>query len=218
MRLKFAEQIAYSSKEAVRLTYELAVKCKYIQGVFVETGVAAGAQIIAMHNGAPYKMIYAFDSFEGIPLPSNRDNQMPGIKMLTETEQKCLPDPGKQALMSSGATVYTVAQFMDNMIKGQVDTTKLVTVPGWFENTIPYYASDIESIALLRLDGDLYYSTMVPLQHFFEKVRSGGYVIIDDWALPGCRAACRDYFGSIQYEPDLQFLRGNDFTIAYFKV
>src|SRR5688572_22202450 len=109
--LKYAERIAYSSKEVLQFTYDMAMKYKDSPGVYVECGVAAGAQIIAMAAGAPNKTIYAFDSFEGIPLPSNKDDQMPGIKMLSKEEQSELPNPGEQVLESSGATSVSLEDF-----------------------------------------------------------------------------------------------------------
>lgn len=210
--LDYAERIAYSSKETLRFTYDMAVRYKDSPGVFVEAGVAAGAQIIAMMSGAPGKLIYAFDSFQGIPLPSNRDDQMPGIAMLTKVEQRALPSPGKQALISSGATLVSEGDFWHN-----IDTAfgpkkhSVKVVKGWFEDTIPDYETG--PIALLRLDGDLYNSTWVCLQHLFPKVVSGGIVIIDDWNLPGCQAACVEYFELIGYQPEWKFIS----DIAYFE-
>src|SRR5687768_14876467 len=95
--LEYAEHIAYSTKDTLKLSYDMAVKYKDTPGVYVECGVAAGAQIIAMHSGAPDKLIYAFDSFEGIPLPSCMDDQYPGIIMISEEERRALPGPGYQA-------------------------------------------------------------------------------------------------------------------------
>lgn len=200
-------------------TYEMAKKFKDYQGVYVECGVAAGAQIIAMAYGAPNKTIYAFDSFEGIPLPSNRDDQMPGIAKLSEWEQRALPDPGKQVLETSGATAVLEEHFWDHIYKSGVDGDNVITVKGWFEETMPMvdgwmHFQPMEGINILRLDGDLYNSTFVCLQYLFPMVLSGSCVIIDDWTLPGCQAACKEYFELIGYEPDYKFISGT----AYFFV
>jgi O-methyltransferase len=51
-----------------------------------------------------------------------------------------------------------------------------------------------ERFALLRLDGDLYESTMDGLRHLYPKLSVGGYVIIDDYgAIPACKAAVDDF-------------------------
>lgn len=224
--LDYAERIAYSSKETLRFTYDMAVRYKDSPGVFVECGVAAGAQVIAMAYGAPNKQVIAFDSFEGIPLPSNRDDQMPGIMMLTETERRLLPDPGKQKLETTGATSVSLEDFWDNIEnafgeKSRSAIQSIEPIKGWFEETLPlvnelrynhiFYIEN--GISLLRLDGDLYNSTWVCLQHLFPKVVSGGCVIIDDWHLPGCQAACVEYFELIGYQPEWKFIS----DIAYFE-
>lgn len=212
----YAEQIAYSSKETLKFSYDMAVKYKDTPGVYVECGVAAGAQIIAMAAGAPNKVIYAFDSFQGIPWPSNRDDQMPGIRRLTDGEINALPDPGKQVLETSGATSVSEADFWQhvyNAFGNSTDFRNIKVVSGWFEETVS--KSDTGSIAILRLDGDLYNSTFVCLQNLYPKVIKGGIVIIDDWQLPGCRQAVEDYFNGLDVTegfPIIKFIS----NIAYF--
>lgn len=208
--IEYAKQIAYSSKETLMFTLEIANQYQFKRGCFVECGVAAGAQIIAMRYGAPKMRIHAFDSFQGIPLPSNRDNQMPGIKMLTEYERTLLPDPGKQALVTTGATAVSVEGFKEHLVNSGVGLDNIVIHEGWFEETVA--KSDTGPIAILRLDGDLYNSTLVCLQHLFERVIPGGCVIIDDINLKGCADACEEYFALINYQPDYKFIS----TIAYF--
>lgn len=196
--LEYAEQIAYSTKETLHFTYEKSKEYKDHPGVYVECGVAAGAQIIAMAYGAPEKTIFAFDSFQGIPLPSNRDNQYPGIRIISEDEQALLPAPGQQVLESSGATVVDFETFGGHLIVSGVNRNNVIPVSGWFEETTKEFN---EQIAILRLDGDLYNSTLVCLQNLFPKVIYEGLVIIDDYELQGCRDACIDYFQSIGYFP-----------------
>lgn len=197
--LNRAKQLAYSSEETLIFSYDCAVKMKDTDGDYVECGVAAGAQIMAMAAGAPDKIIHAFDSFEGIPLPSNRDNQMPGIRALSKKEISKLPAPGKQLLKSTGATSISIKDFVNNITTAKINTDNIIVHPGWFENTVS--KTTIEKISILRLDGDLYNSTYVCLKHLFPLVITGGIVIIDDWQLSGCRAACKDYFKEINFKP-----------------
>jgi O-methyltransferase len=63
---------------------------------------------------------------------------------------------------------------------------------GWFKDTLPN--TPIEKLALLRLDGDMYESTMDALTHLYSKLSIGGYIIIDDWgAVPACKNAVIDF-------------------------
>lgn len=203
--MKYASRICYSSRETLQHTWDCAKYASRLEGDFVECGVAAGAQIIAMRDADPEKIIHAFDSFEGIPLPSNRDDQMPGIKFLTEEEQRALPNPGEQKLEKSHATVVAADDFIDHMFAAfpGLDISNVMLHQGWFEETMPN--NDLDKISLLRLDGDLYNSTYVCLDHLFHKVVKGGIVIIDDWRLPGCKAACLDYLQKIGYTPNFIF-------------
>jgi O-methyltransferase len=210
--LEYAEQIAYSTKETLQFSYDMAVKYRNINGVYVECGVAAGGQIIAMCAGAPDKVIYAFDSFQGIPLPSNRDDQMPGIKFLSKKEQRNLPNPGEQILESTGATSVSEEDFIQHLKNSGVNYHNVKVVPGWFEHTVRLFGSFNTQIAILRLDGDLYNSTFECLKYLFHKVIPGGVVIIDDYELQGCRDACIDYFQLIGYVPKYQHVS----NIAYF--
>lgn len=226
--IAYAEQIAYSSKEVLRFTYDMSVKYKDSPGVYVECGVAAGAQIIAMAAGAPNKTIYAFDSFEGIPLPSNKDDQMPGIAFLTKAEQMALPDPGKQELKSSGATVVSLEDFENHIKDSGVNfPERIIAVKGWFEEMIPKFLEAGEpglrifpnafDIAILRLDADLYNSTYVALKYLYPKVIKGGLVIIDDWALEGVRLAFRDYFPyEWRLHADLNVIESGDSQVLHW--
>lgn len=233
--LDYAKQIAYSSESVLRFTHDMAVKYKDSPGVYVECGVAAGAQIIAMAAGAPNKFIYAFDSFEGIPLPSNKDNQYPGIRFISESEQMALPNPGEQVLESSGATVVSEESFrehIDNAIGIDYEDgvgfgftlnlkngCHVVTRVGWFEEVLP--VNPVPPISILRLDGDLYNSTYVCLKYLYPKVIKGGICIIDDFALSGCRDSVNDYFADLRArninEPiKMQFIKDENSTVAYW--
>ena len=63
---------------------------------------------------------------------------------------------------------------------------RVVFLDGWFKDTLP--AAPIERLAVLRLDGDMYELTMEALTALYDKVSTGGFVIIDDY---GCIDACR---------------------------
>jgi hypothetical protein len=45
----------------------------------------------------------------------------------------------------------------------------------------------------MRLDGDLYESTMDAFTHLYPKLSPGGFVIVDDMCLEGCVKAVEDY-------------------------
>lgn len=208
--LKYAQRIAYSNLETLVFTNAVAWQYSDKKGCYVECGTAAGAQVIAMRYGAPNKLIHVFDSFQGIPQPSNKDDQIPGLRMLSKIEQSELPNPGEQEMKTTGITAVDVESFKKHLVDSGAGLENVIIHEGWFEETLP--DNDVGDISILRLDGDLYNSTFVCLKHLFPKVLAGGCIIIDDWELSGSRMACIDYFHSIKYNPKYQFIS----NIAYF--
>jgi len=67
----------------------------------------------------------------------------------------------------------------------------VVFIKGFFETSIP--SAPIDKLAILRLDGDMYSSTIQVLNALYDKVSTGGYIIVDDWCLHNCRAAVNDF-------------------------
>src|SRR5581483_7864700 len=85
---------------------------------------------------------------------------------------------------------------------------------GWFSDTLP--EAPIERLAILRLDGDMYMSTMDSLKSLYHKVSPGGYVIVDDYFdWKSCREAVTDYLAEHRIEARIQPI---DWTGAYWKV
>jgi hypothetical protein len=150
-----------------------------IHGDVVECGVACGNNFAAMCYAGRHGV--GFDSFEGIPWAGEKDDQQPGIGLKTNNK----------GLSSSGITVHKLEDTHLNMRQWKIQDYEFVE--GWFENTIPKQTAT-SKISVLRLDGDLYDSTMIPLIHLYPLLSKGGYLIIDDWNLKGCREAVHDYF------------------------
>lgn len=189
--------VAYSSRETIDNTkhYSKDVIERNIPGTFVECGVAAGAQIAAMYDViGSSRWIYGFDSFEGIPLASNDDDQQPGI----EGPKPVVPYSNtRELLKSSGITVHSKESVLRNLNYWFKKPETIVLVKGWFQDTLSMYKKVLQhlgGISLLRLDGDLYESTKVSLEELFPLLNPGGILIIDDWLLTGCRKACDEYF------------------------
>jgi hypothetical protein len=195
--LEKISQFAYSYPATILNTYQLASQVMgKVYGHFVECGVAAGAQIAAMkaalEDNHHHKAIYAFDSYEGIPLACEKDEQQPGIGAIAHDPTT----PERDRLVSSGVTVHDVDSVKRNLTNLGLGLDNIFFIKGWFQDTLPEWADKIEAISLLRLDGDLYESTLVCLRYLYNKVSPGGVIIIDDYALPGCKKAVDEFFTS----------------------
>lgn len=150
------------------------------QGSFVECGIWRGGCLAVMASLAAAegkgRKVYGFDSFEGLP------------ELTTEDEGH-----GEQFVGLCDATMHDVQETFRTWGVPMDDTT---LVPGWFKDTVPEAAPDMGPIAVLRLDGDWYESTMTCLEHLYPKVVRGGTIIIDDYTTwKGCTKAVDEYRG-----------------------
>ena len=62
---------------------------------------------------------------------------------------------------------------------------------GWFKDTLP--KALIEKFSLVRLDGDMYESTMDAIVNLYPKLSVGGFLIVDDYCIENCKKAITDY-------------------------
>ena len=76
-------------------------------------------------------------------------------------------------------------QVRDNFGRYGLLSEQVVLLEGWFKDTLP--TAPIEKLALLRLDGDMYESTIQTLDALYDKVSRGGFIIIDDYILEPLR-------------------------------
>jgi hypothetical protein len=219
LKIEKIATIAYSYKDTVYHTYSTAKELieKNIRGCFVECGVGAGAQVMAMKVACEEtnsdRTIYGFDSFAGIPLAGEYDDEQPGKGAITHDKTLPLQD----RLVSSGITVHPRHAVFDNFVNLDVSIKNVFLVEGWFQDTLPKIRNKRLDIALLRLDGDLYESTMCCLEHLYDMVVPGGVVIVDDYALAGARKAVHDFFDKIKINPELHPVHGSG-GVVYFNV
>ncbi len=174
-----------------------------LPGGYVECGVWKGgaAGLMALANlsyGAERRHIHLFDAFDDICEP---DPAVDGERAISEAEEwagvdrsdlsgKLMPLTGIYDQRGGPGTVQEVKQLLEDKVGYHPEF--LHYHEGWFQDTLP--AADTGDIALLRLDADWYASTKVCLDFLYDKVVSGGFVIIDDYgAYDGCRKAVDEF-------------------------
>jgi O-methyltransferase len=150
-----------------------------IPGDFIETGCWRGGVAIFMRGallayGDGDRTVWAADSFEGLPKPDSRYPADEGDLHWTK------PD-----------LVATLTEVKENFRRYGLLDEQVRFLVGWFADTLP--EAPIAQLALLRLDGDMYGSTMDALTALEPRLVPGGFLIVDDYGLPGCRAAVDDY-------------------------
>jgi O-methyltransferase len=157
------------------------VLLREVPGDFIEAGVWRGGSVIFMRGalkayGDDTRTVWAADSFRGLPSP-----EVSGYAQ-DATEKHWARENWMAVSLEEVKQAFVRYGLLDDRVRFLV---------GWFHETLPN--APIERLALIRLDADMYGSTMDALRFLYPKLSPAGYVIIDDYWLPGCRAAVDDY-------------------------
>lgn len=161
-------------------------------------------------------MFHLFDSFEGLPQPSEHDvdvlapfrSQHPDLELDDGTDQREL-----QGIGACAAPLMEVYRLFFGVLG--IDPHHVVIHEGWFQDTVPKAARTLGPIAVLRIDGDWYESTKVCLEHLYDHVVDDGFIIFDDYGtFSGCRKAVDEFFTARQLSPELTGIDGEG---VYFR-
>ncbi len=184
------------SRLGVLATYDTVLKAsRELDGCFVECGVARGGcsavmALIANDEGK-HRRIWMFDSFEGLPKQTDKDGVQKPIRHKNH----------KANDLAEGYCLGTYWEVMNwIMYDLKLSPNDVCAGKGWFKNILPEAKGIVGDIAVLRLDGDWYESTKCCLENLYDNVVKGGYVIIDDYQLVGCKQAV-DEFLAKQFTP-----------------
>jgi len=165
---------------------ELLTQVEDLDGDVVECGIGRGNTLFALSVlvslSDKERHIYGFDSFQGLPEPSEEDGADVSAPLLKSGSFAFSKDYVLQRLSKSGLS----AHFIDN---------RITLVAGYFSETLVKY--DGAGIALLYLDVDLYQSYKEALEHFYPKVRKGGIITFDEYRDPlwlGATRAIDEFF------------------------
>jgi O-methyltransferase len=152
-----------------------------IKGDMIETGVWRGGATIFMKamlkvNKVNDRIVWVADSFEGLPKANAK---------------KYIADKNiKIHLVEELAVSLEVVK--NNFVKYDLLDDNVKFLKGWFKDTLP--TAPIEKLSLVRLDGDMYESTMDGLVNLYHKLSDGGFIIIDDYnAVKACKLAVNDF-------------------------
>jgi O-methyltransferase len=147
-----------------------------VPGDLLEAGVWRGGMTILMRAllkayGDTSRRVWVVDSFAGLP-ESNR------------------------AVDSFGWPAGDMSASLDdvraNFARYGLLDDQVTFLQGFFDATLP--DAPISKLAILRVDADLYQSTMDVLTTLYAKLSPGGYAIFDDYQnLPDCRRAIDEY-------------------------
>ncbi len=162
-----------------------------IPGGIVESGAWLGGSMMAVAHtlkrlGSGDRDLYLFDTYEGMPRPTELDVSYAGTPASIDFERT------KKSGDTSAWCYASIEQVRSNLISTGYDTSRLHLIKGKVEETIPDSAPS--RIALLRLDTDWYESTRHELIHLYPRLSAGGVLIVDDYGhWRGSRKAVDEY-------------------------
>jgi O-methyltransferase len=151
-----------------------------VPGDLIETGVWRGGSSILMRAvlaayGDRTRRVWVADSFQGLPVVDRgRGRQLPG-----------------DTLSEYANLAVSLETVQSNFARYGLLDDQVRFLRGWFSDTLP--KAPLGKLAVARLDGDLYESTMDALSVLYPKLSVGGYLIVDDLSIKQCRDAVDDY-------------------------
>lgn len=155
-----------------------------IEGDLIEAGVWRGGASIFMRavlaaHGIKNKRVFVADSFAGLPKPN--------AEVYAE-------DKGDRHHVHDFLAVPR-AEVESNFRRYGLLDNQVVFLEGWFKDTLPF--APIEKLSVLRLDGDMYESTMDTLTSLYPRLSKGGFCIVDDYSnLKPCKEAVEHFRAS----------------------
>jgi O-methyltransferase len=153
-----------------------------IPGDLIECGVWRGGACILMRAvlaayGDETRCVWLADSFQGVPRSDPANYKA---------------DKGIRADFAAGILGVSEAEVKANFERYGLLDDRVRFLPGWFKDTL--HDAPIDRIAVLRLDGDLYESTIQALDALYPRLSPGGFCIVDDYlAVKACEQAVTDY-------------------------
>ncbi|MCP5059850.1 MAG: macrocin O-methyltransferase, partial [bacterium] len=170
-----------------------------VYGIGADPGAWRGGTTIFMRAllrryGVTDRTVWVADSFEGLPVPESASD---GADLSDVEHLK-----------------VSLSQVKSNFARFDLLDDQVRFLEGWFRDTLP--SAPIEQLAILRLDGDLYSSTMDALRSLYHRVSPGGYVIVDDYfSWDSCRRAVTEFLEELGIQPEIHRI---DWTGAYWQV
>lgn len=134
------------------------------------------------------RRVFVADSFEGLPKPDtkyprDKDDTLYTYRFLSVSKEEVEKNFEKYGLLDK----------------------QVVFLKGWFKDTLP--SAPIEKLSILRLDGDMYESTMDALNNLYPKLSKGGFCIIDDYGcLKNCKEAVDDYRANNRIDDEIKVI------------
>jgi O-methyltransferase len=172
-----------------------------VPGDFIEAGAWRGGAGIMMRGvlaalGVDDRKVWVADSFAGLPQPD---------------VDRYPADAGDINFMQDELAV-SLEEVQGHFERYGLLDDQVRFLKGWFRDTLPTVSE--ETFSIVRLDGDLYESTIDGLRCLYPRLSVGGYLIVDDFGWDNCREAVEDYRAEHGIREEIQRI---DWVGAYWQ-
>lgn len=172
-----------------------------VPGDLIETGVWRGGASIFMRgvlkaHGVEDRSVWVADSFQGLP-PPDADRY---------------PADADGKWHTADHLAVSLEEVKQNFRRYQLLDDRVKFLPGWFKDTLPGVSN--RTWALVRLDGDMYESTMDALTNLYPGLAAGGFLIVDDYSIDECRQAVHDFRAAEGIDEPIETI---DWTGVYWR-
>lgn len=141
-----------------------------IEGDYLEFGVWKGRSFARAYN--VWKHLF------------QNKNKLEGMRFFAFDSFQGLPETLESPEFKKGHYSSTEKSFKENIAGQGVDLSRVVTVPGWFKETLNEATKDrlsLKKAAVVFIDCDLYESAKTVLDFLADLVQDGTIFIFDDW-------------------------------------
>jgi hypothetical protein len=153
-------------------------------GDICEFGIAQGATsaLLANEIRETGKKLWLFDSFEGLPEPTEKDKLIDDIFNLGSIEAY------------AGKMACDVSMVKERLSAIAFPLSRVQIVPGFIERTI-HLAELPKAVCFAYVDFDFYEPILIALQYLDQHLSVGGHVVVDDygWFSSGAQTAVDEF-------------------------
>ena len=175
------------------------IEARKIPGDLIECGVWRGGASLFMRgllkaHGITERTLHLVDSFDGLPKAStDADDDSWSVSEVLKVP------------LESVQGAFERYGLLDNQVQFH---------KGYFRDSLPAFRETFKGrIALLRMDGDMYESTTDILYNLVDLMSPGACIVVDDWLIPVCQRAVKDFFATHSIEPRIHEI---DATAVFF--
>jgi hypothetical protein len=171
MRLKLLARLAGTPPFEAYCIIQALSQCKDVSGDVCEFGVAQGetSALIANEIASSAKAMHLFDSFEGLPKPTEKDQLKDDVFALGSMEAY------------AGTMSYPEDMVRARLAAISFPTERFVIHKGYLENTIYNNTALPKQVSFAYVDFDFYEPIKVALEYLHGVTRPGAILIVDDY-------------------------------------